>query len=77
MARHGLVRSGSQTHREFAVLAGIRLAEATGRLQLAGVPTQVADAFYRARFGRLPLDIAQTKAVEHALKQLDQLDDPA
>ncbi len=70
MARHGLLRSPAQTHRDFAVAAGTQLAVATGRPELTSLPTVVVEAFYRVRFGRLPLDSPQTQAVEHALQEL-------
>jgi protein-glutamine gamma-glutamyltransferase len=70
LARRGMVRAASQTQREFAVAAGARLAAATGQSRLAALPLVVADAFYRVRFGRMPLDNSQTEAVEHALREL-------
>jgi len=72
LARHGLVRTAGQTQREFAAAAGVRLAAAAGKPRLAGLPCQVADAFYRVRFGRLPLDNPQAQAVEHALSELQE-----
>lgn len=70
LAHWGLVREPAQTQREFAANAGCRLAAMTGQPQLATVPTVVADAFYRVRFGRSPLDNLQVQAVEHALNEL-------
>jgi hypothetical protein len=70
LARHGLVRAASQTQQEFAAAAGAKIASATGRPQLALVPPRVVAAFYRVRFGRLPLDSSQAEAVEHALAEL-------
>ncbi len=70
LARHGLARSASQTQHEFATAAGTKLAAATGRPHLAPLPARVVEAFYRVRFGRLPLDSPQTKTVEHALAEL-------
>lgn len=70
LARHGLVRSVGQTQHEFATAAGTRIAQITGQVRLASLPQQVAEAFYRVRFGRLPLDSPQAQAVEHALTQL-------
>ncbi len=46
---------------------GIDLASLTGESRLAALPAVVADAFYRVRFGRTPLDNLQTQAVEQAL----------
>jgi protein-glutamine gamma-glutamyltransferase len=70
LATRGLVRSASQTQREFAAWAGSTLAAASGETGLEFVPVRVADAFYRVRFGRLPLDNAQSEAVEQALAQI-------
>jgi hypothetical protein len=74
LARHGLIRPAGQTQREFAAAAGIRVAYAAGQPQLATLPIQVAEAFYRVRFGRLPLDNPQAEAVEHALAELSSLE---
>ena len=69
MARQGLVRAPAQTQHEFAA-AGTRLASLTGEGRLAAVPAVIADAFYRVRFGRTPLDNLQTQAVEQALVEI-------
>jgi hypothetical protein len=34
------------------------------------LPAAIADAFYRVRFGRTPLDNLQTQAVEQALVEI-------
>jgi hypothetical protein len=70
LARRGLVRTAAQTQREFAAAAGVRLAAMTGEARLAALPGLVADAFYRVRFGRTPLDNNQTRAVEQAIQEL-------
>jgi hypothetical protein len=70
LARHGLVRAASETQQEFAAAAGAKIASATGRPHLALLPPRVVGAFYRVRFGRLPLDSSQSEAVEHALAEL-------
>jgi hypothetical protein len=70
LAAQGLVRNAGQTQREFARLAGFRLAAVSGENVLALLPVRVADAFYRVRFGRLPLDSAQSITVEQALAQI-------
>jgi hypothetical protein len=72
LARHGLVRPASRTQREFAVWAGRELAQRAGDQRLALLPVQVAEAFYRVRFGRADLDKPQRDAVEQALSQLEQ-----
>ena len=56
LARRGLVRPPSQTQREFAARAGRELAQRTGDERLAVLPVQVAEAFYRVRFGGATLD---------------------
>ena len=70
MARQGLVRAPAQTQHEFAAIAGVRLASLTGERRLAALPALIADAFYRVRFGRTPLDNLQTQAVEQALVEI-------
>ena len=70
LARHGLVRAPAQTPREFAAAAGVHLAAVAGENRLAALPGVVADAFYRVRFGRQPLDSTQAQAVEHALAEM-------
>jgi hypothetical protein len=74
MARRGLVRAAAQTQREFAALAGIRLASLTGETRLAALPATIADAFYRVRFGQMPLDNLQSRAVEQALGEIAAID---
>ena len=70
MARHGLVRTAGQTQREFAAAAGLRVAAIAREPRLAPLAGQVADAYYRVRFGGVPLDNSQAEAVEQALAQL-------
>ena len=45
----------------------------SGRPDLAGCPGRVVDAFYRVRFGGLPLDNPQREAVEHGLAELEHV----
>lgn len=70
MAREGLVRGSAQTQQEFAAAAGAHFASLTGESRAAGLPSLVADAFYRVRFGGTPLDNLQTQAVEQALVEI-------
>ncbi len=70
LARRGLVRAPAQTQREFAAAAGLHFAAVTGDSRLAALPGVVADAFYRVRYGRQPLDSLQAQTVEHAIAQL-------
>ena len=70
LSRQGIVRAVGQTQHEFAVAAGLRLARESGEPQWTAMSEVVADAFYRVRFGRQPLDNRQSEAVEHALAEL-------
>ncbi|MGA2032528.1 MAG: DUF3488 and transglutaminase-like domain-containing protein [Thermoguttaceae bacterium] len=70
LARRGLVRSAAQTPREFARAAGAQLALDPGQAGLAPLPARIVEAFYRVRFGELPLDNEQAGAVEQALAML-------
>jgi transglutaminase-like putative cysteine protease len=70
MARQGLVRAAAQTQREFAAAAGVRLASLSGENRLAALPATIADAFYRVRFGQMPLDNLQSRAIERALVEI-------
>ena len=72
LAKRGLVKSETQTPREFARAAGARLAAVAETSDLAHLPEMVVEAFYLVRFGRLPLDKSRQEAVEHALTLLDQ-----
>ena len=76
LAKRGLVRRDNQTQREFAAWAGSALAAVSGETGLELMPLRVADAFYRVRFGRLPLDNTQSQAVEQALAQIAACDVP-
>ncbi len=72
LARFGMLRSASQTQRDFARRAGRRVAQSTGQSDLAALPEEVVEAFYRVRFGGAPLDNVQAHAVEQAIRQLKQ-----
>ncbi len=72
LARQGLVRAAGQTPRELARLAAERIVTDTGRQDLAAVPGRIVDAFYRVRFGGLPLDNPRREAVEHGLAELER-----
>jgi len=71
-ARCGLRRNAGQTPREFACAAGARLAKASGRPELFDRAVQVAEAFYRVRFGRQAMDAVAAQAVQMALDELKQ-----
>jgi hypothetical protein len=70
VARLGLQRAIGQTPREFARLAGTRLATVSGRHELYDHAMQVAEAFYTVRFGGQELDAAATQSVQQALVEL-------
>ena len=70
LAREGIRRTASQTQREFAFAAGAQLADRPALGAVAGLPRQVADAFYQVRFGGHALDNTQAQAVEQALAEL-------
>ncbi len=72
LARHGQVRPAALTPREFALAAGRRMAESTGQEQLAPLPELIVEAFYRVRFGQIPLDETQSEAVRAALEALEE-----
>jgi transglutaminase-like putative cysteine protease len=71
LAEAGIKRADNQTQREFASLAGARLAalgpEADG---LTGLPGEVVEAFYRVRFGETALDPDRTTAIDQGLTRL-------
>ncbi|MEN6498896.1 MAG: DUF4129 domain-containing protein, partial [Thermoguttaceae bacterium] len=77
LARHGLTRPPQQTPREFAREAGTMLAQATGEDELAAIPSQIAEAFYRVRFGEVVLDATQAAAIEASLAQLEDASEAA
>jgi hypothetical protein len=70
LARRGLKRHLAETQREFAKLAGDRIARATGDPGMAALPVTVAEAFYRVRFGGRPLAETERADVEAALARL-------
>ncbi len=70
LARHGMIRTASQTQREFAAAAAAALRADGSAAPLAPLPGEVAEAFYRVRFGHAPLDAERAQAVERALLEL-------
>ena len=73
LAKQGLVRATGQTQREFTNFAGVSLADKSSDNSIMPLLERVADAFYRVRFGRLPLDKTQSEAVEQALVQIKNI----
>jgi hypothetical protein len=70
LAEERLVRSASQTQREFASQAHDHLARRDQTAGIAQLPRRITDAYYQVRFGGLPLDNQETLAVEQALEEL-------
>jgi hypothetical protein len=70
LAQHQLVRSASQTQREFALVSGGQLAESPETKGVAALPRHIVEAYYKVRFGGRPLDSAESQAVEQALSEL-------
>ncbi|HEY2841655.1 MAG TPA: transglutaminase domain-containing protein, partial [Pirellulales bacterium] len=70
LRRHQLVRAPCQTPREFALAVGGQLAESPRTAPAASLPRQIAEMFYRVRFGRRPLDTPEVETVERALTEL-------
>ncbi|OHB77638.1 MAG: hypothetical protein A2W31_14870 [Planctomycetes bacterium RBG_16_64_10] len=69
--RHGVTRAAGATQREFATAAAGHLVRLPAGQPLASLPRQIADAFYRVRFGQQQLDKDETEAVERALIALE------
>jgi hypothetical protein len=71
LARHaGLQPHPSQTPREFAEVACLRLAASETTLALADVPVRLAALLYRARFGLQPLSAEESQFAERELDHL-------
>jgi transglutaminase-like putative cysteine protease len=71
LKRHGIVRGPGETQHEFAMAVGGHLAESPATHLAAHLPGDIADAFYRVRFGHVPLDREQVENVERALLELE------
>jgi hypothetical protein len=69
-AHFGLFRRPGETPREFARTAGSRFAAASGRPELSDRAAQVAEAFYRVRFGRQELPAETMQHIQKALEEL-------
>ena len=70
LARHRHSRPEQSTQLEFAKAARDWLAASAETCAVAHVPVDLAQAFYRVRFGGSPLDSAERKLVEQSLAQL-------
>ena len=72
-AQFGLIRRAGQTPREFARAAGAQMARASGRHELSDRAVQVAEAFYRVRFGRQELPAETIESIQKALEDLKEV----
>jgi hypothetical protein len=70
LARMRLRRTGGQTPRELAAAARVQLATGSGQPEVAELPAEIVQAYYRVRFGGATLDNSETLAIEHALATL-------
>ena len=70
LARLRLRRAAGQTPRELAGAAGIQLAGAGEAEDVAELPDEIVQAYYRVRFGGATLDNREALAIEQALAKL-------
>ena len=70
LARHRRPRPQQSTQLEFAKATRDWLAASSDTRAVAEVPVDLAQVFYRVRFGGSPLDSAERKLVEQSLAQL-------
>jgi len=61
----------SDTPREMAAAAGGRIAALAGGAEVASLPANLVDAYYRVRFGNGRLDKVESEAIEQALKKIE------
>ncbi|HTN75230.1 MAG TPA: DUF3488 and transglutaminase-like domain-containing protein, partial [Pirellulaceae bacterium] len=74
LAQIDIRRQACETQREFATNAARGLTALTPEGgQLAALPQQIVEAFYRVRFGEAPLNESQSQAIETSLGSLAQL----
>jgi transglutaminase-like putative cysteine protease len=71
LKKNGLARPLGQTPREFACVAGEWLAAETGERRLLPLLARIVEAYYRVRYGCLPLDNQQSQEVEQILKDVE------
>jgi hypothetical protein len=71
LAKNGLSRPLGQTPQEFAGPAGEWLALWTGENRLLPLPAKVVDAYYRVRYGQLPLEDGQSQEIDWILKEVE------
>jgi transglutaminase-like putative cysteine protease len=70
LKKHGMTRPAGQTQREFAVAVGGQLAENPVHAKASAVPKQIAEHFYRVRYGGVVLDKHDAERLERSLHQL-------
>ncbi|MGD9646702.1 MAG: DUF3488 and DUF4129 domain-containing transglutaminase family protein [Pirellulales bacterium] len=70
LARHQQARPAHATQLEFAASAGEWLATDDQTTIAVGVPIEIAQAYYRVRFGNSPLDSVERDQVEQSLAKL-------
>lgn len=72
LRQQGLVQQPSQTAREFihSALPGLLSRLSTGGME--AWPEDVVEKFYRVRFGRLPLTVAEIQELESRLQDLEK-----
>jgi len=68
---YGITRLPGETPGELAAAAGGQLAAMPESKMVARLPRELVDAFYRVRFGRVPLEHQELEAVERALTELE------
>ena len=72
-SRSGVHRPPEQTSLEFAQLASRRLTESAETFPLAHVPNQIANAFYRVRFGGLRVSESESAQLQIRLDELENV----
>jgi hypothetical protein len=72
LAKLRILRPASVTQRAFAVDAGSQLALRTDDPRMARLTVEIAEAFYRVRFGGEALDKSRADSVEQALASLER-----
>ncbi len=71
LARLQLIRTNTQTPREFASRASQQIAGQAAIAPVAALPQELVDLYYRVRFGQHALDNQDMQQVEQSLQQLE------
>lgn len=78
LARFQMIRAAGQTPRQFAREVARALADRAGCAGCAPIPRRIVEAYYRDRFGAIPLDAREQGILEHAVDELEAaLEKPA